>query len=99
MTHDPAPAVDVSSAGFAGWRMAAVAWRQGERNRTFGQLSHAVWTGGKYGPGYHTAPHVFHPGFRGYHLFDSVKNWGFVDRFLDKVAYETEQYMKSVKFR
>lgn len=58
-----------------------------------------VWTGGKYGPGYHSAPHVFHPGFRGYHLFDSVKNWGFVDRFLDKVAYETEQYMEKVKFR
>jgi len=58
-----------------------------------------VWTGGKYGPGRHSAKHVYHPGFPGYNLMESVKNWGFVEKFSARVASETERYMESVKFR
>jgi len=57
------------------------------------------WTGGKYGPGDHFGKHVFHPGFDGYHLLDSVKNWGFIEKFFARVASETERYMEAVKFR
>jgi len=58
-----------------------------------------VWTGGKYGPGRHSAKRVYHPGFKGYNLMESVKNWGFVDKFSARVAFETQQYMESVKFK
>lgn len=58
-----------------------------------------VWTGGKYGPGRHAAKKVRHPGFPGYHLFDSVKNWGFMDKFFARITSETTQYMEAVKFR
>ena len=58
-----------------------------------------VWTGGKYGPGRHSAKHVFHPGFKGYGLMESVKNWGFVDKFSARVASETERYMEATRFK
>ena len=57
------------------------------------------WTGGKYGSGDHYAPRVFHPGFRGYHLMESVIRWGFVDKFGARIAKETSEYLEATKFR
>lgn len=63
------------------------------------ELYDLAWTGGKYGPGYHYAPKVRHPGFAGYHIVESVYNWGFIDKFESKVADETTKYMEEVRFR
>ncbi len=41
---------------------------------------------------------VEHPGFRGYHLLDSITDWGFYDRFIQRITKESSEFMESVKF-
>ncbi len=42
---------------------------------------------------------IFHPGFRGYNIKESVYNWGFIERFQQRIVDETTDYMEKVKFR
>lgn len=56
------------------------------------------WTGGKYGPGIHFAPKVHHPGFLGYHIKDTVENWGFIEKFQQRIVDEATKYMESTRF-
>ena len=57
-----------------------------------------VWTGGKYGPGYHFATMVTHPGFRGYNMLHSLENWGFIEIFVLKLIRATTDYLRSTAF-
>lgn len=58
-----------------------------------------VWTGGKYGPGFHFALQVDHPGFLGYHMISSMENWGFVEMFAFKLIKKTSDYLEATAFK
>lgn len=57
-----------------------------------------TWTGGKYGPGFHFAWHVNHPGFRGYHIITSLEHWGFMEVFAFALIRQTSQYLEATAF-
>lgn len=57
-----------------------------------------VWTGGIYGPGTHFALHVEHPGFPGYHMIESMNNWGFIEVFAFKLIEKTSKYLEETAF-
>lgn len=63
----------------------------------FGPKLH--WTGGKYGPGDHFALMTTHPGFPGYHLLESMNNWGFVDRMIQKLISMTNKWLQETAFK
>lgn len=44
--------------------------------------------------GIHDVKPVKHPGFRGYHLLVSLKNWGFVDQWIENLINGASQYLK-----
>lgn len=59
-----------------------------------------VWTGGRYGPGTHFAyGSVHHPGFLGYHMIQSMSNWGFIEMFAFKLIAATSSYLEATAFR
>lgn len=62
----------------------------------FNPIGH--WTGGKYGPGHHFAAMVTHPGFKGYHMIETLENWGFIERFAAKLIQATTDYLRSTSF-
>lgn len=64
---------------------------------TFNPIGH--WTGGSYGSGDHFAASVVHPGFQGYHLLDSLQNWGFVNRFAESIIQKTSDYLERTAFQ
>ena len=57
------------------------------------------WTGGKYGAGDHFAQSVTHPGFIGYHMLDTLNNWGFIQIFALKLMAATSAYLEATAFK
>lgn len=49
--------------------------------------------------GDHFASHTHPRGFRGYHLLDSMENWGFYDRFLEKLLEDASNYLMEMRMR
>ena len=72
-------------------------WGQGGYTITFNPVG--VWTGGIYGPGFHFAHSVEHPGFQGYNMLISLQNWGFIESFVIKLVSETTKYLEAVSFK
>ena len=42
---------------------------------------------------------INHPGFRGYHIIESMSNWGFVEIFVQRIIQEATEYMENVAFK
>ncbi len=47
----------------------------------------------------HFSKHTHPRGFRGYHTLDSAENWGFYDRFLEKILDGANRWLVEVKLR
>lgn len=87
---------ELTATGIAINKLLEFGWRE---NEIFGN-PWLVWTGGKYGPGYHFAyGSVQHPGFPGYHLLESLTNWGFIERFAFTLIEATSNYLEATAFR
>lgn len=48
---------------------------------------------------YVSLPFALHPGFDGYHLFDNIIWWGFIERFKEKLIQATNEYMMRTRFK
>jgi hypothetical protein len=57
------------------------------------------WTGGRFGPGNHFAYSTHHPGFQGYHMLQSLENWGFIEIFAIKLIHATSEYLEATAFK
>ena len=46
---------------------------------------------------WHFAMHTHPRGFRGYHIIESAENWGFFDRFLEKIVQGANRWLQEAR--
>ena len=46
-----------------------------------------------------TMKHTHPKGFRGYHIIESAENWGFFDKFLEKIIDGANQWLQEARIR
>lgn len=48
---------------------------------------------------WHFAKHTHPRGFNGYHILDSAENWGFFDRFLERIIDGANKFLQEAKMK